>query len=454
MHDGVVPRRPSSRAGCYGLVLLAARPGAVGGGPAHTDTAPPTTRLALGVISAPGREALRADARSTWAHASVVPRDVSVRFVLPARELADEALLREAEAHADVLFTNCTDAAPTAAWRKQWLWLEHAARAYGAARWVGKLEDDVFADLAGTRGFLGLPFLNASRPTIVGAWEHFSWLERAGCPVGHGFSLSVAAQAHRQHCAARALRRANESCFGPFVFPKASGVFLSAPALRALLASRARRLAHARSPPACPASAARARPVGARFRGVLSEDVWLGYALRKHVAQRSLVLFSLQLSLLGDNAASKGATSAVSLLLHDQRKTALKLPKKAPRAPPAGGPVLEGAQQEDGGGFSRVRRAHVLRMREPFNASAYRYEVQVCTHARAHAPARMACAGLGARGPSRARPSARALAVLGGGWWAHSAARGPPRPQPPPPTPLALPTPRCSGCSVLTARRG
>lgn len=348
----------------------------------------PSVRLAVGIITAPGRQRLRQDARDTWAQHTLVPSDAVLRFVMPVRSMADAAVLRESRECADILFTNSTDGRSTAAFRKQWLWFEHALRAYPNAHWVAKLEDDVYVDMGGLRAFVGLGWLDPTRPVIIGKWEYFNWIERAGCPVGFGYEDNMARKLHRLKCKPENLLKANDTCFGPFPFPKASGVVFSQPALRALIGSRARREARHPAPPVCSRRDGHARTAAniqrklpAKFRDLLSEDIWLGYALRKHVDAAPLVLIEWGSPLHVDNTASRGGVSSVTLIMHDKQKTALDSRAHGPvdampngtHGGDGGGLGVQTLQPDGVGGFSRVRRAHILRLRQPLDIGEYRF---------------------------------------------------------------------------------
>lgn len=317
----------------------------------------PAVLLAIGIVSGPDNAPLRRDIRETWLGRGSVPPQVDARFLVDMPRGARELLL--AEGASDVLLLNYTGGRQRAAFTKQWVWFGWALRRYPSARFIAKCEDDVFLHPPGLlRMATSAPF-NASAHAVFGLWQWFSWLPEVGCPVGFGFTGSRAEGARAAACkgAASAL------CYGPFPFPGASFVAFAPAVLRALLASPAAREAANASVPACDKRAfverAKARGVNdpriaAKFGNLLSEDVWVGYALRRWLADVPLRIFNWREPLHMDNWFSQGAVHQNTLAFHDKSKSGRT----------AHGAPLEPAEAAKGlpadAHFSRVRRAHVF----------------------------------------------------------------------------------------------
>lgn len=136
----------------------------------------PTVRIAIGVVSAPGRDALRREARQTWLAHRFVPPELAVRFVMQV-SAADCARIL-AEGYEDVLLVD-HDAADTsrAAWRKQWVWLEYAVRAFPNATHILHAEDDTYLNLAVISRAIASPLFQSGAGAlhVAGQLEAFSW---------------------------------------------------------------------------------------------------------------------------------------------------------------------------------------------------------------------------------------------------------------------------------------
>lgn len=319
----------------------------------------PTVRIAIGVVSAPGRDALRREARQTWLAHRFVPPELAVRFVMQV-SAADCARIL-AEGYEDVLLVD-HDAADTsrAAWRKQWVWLEYAVRAFPNATHILHAEDDTYLNLAVISRAIASPLFQSGAGAlhVAGQLEAFSWVPALGCPVGWSTTLNAAAGTYRTACSTPSAA----PCFGPFVFAGFFFVMLSTPLVRALLASDASlEAADARSP-ACARDAAqrwlREQPKRAKslslnkFGGTLSDDIWLGYAIRKYLAALPVVYLMLQEPLLSGSWFSRGRVHRATMAMHDRLKTGLAGAKATTNE---SGPV--------DAGWSRVRRAHAFSRR-------------------------------------------------------------------------------------------
>jgi hypothetical protein len=225
-----------------------------------------------------------------------VPPDVAVRFVMQAPPAERARLL--AEGVEDVLLVAYDDDASRSAWYKQWVWLAFAARAFPNATHIVRAEDDTYLNLGTIRRSLASDIFrrdgSAGALHLAGGLEAFSWLPSLGCPVGWAPTLDEAAQSYQAACGTAI----GQPCFGPFVFAGAYVVALSLALVHALLASGAAAEAADLNASACPREAA------ARWRAqhglwekhltlrkcgdVLSDDVWLGYAIRRHLSAARL----------------------------------------------------------------------------------------------------------------------------------------------------------------------
>lgn len=326
------------------------------------------------MVSAPGREALRRDARQTWMAHRFVPPDVAVRFVMQAA--AEERARLLAEGFEDVLLVDYDGDASRAAWRKQWVWLEFAVRAFPNATHVVHAEDDAYLNLAAIARALASPVFGKSAGAlhVAGQLEAYSWVPSLGCPVGWSNTLWGAAGGFRAACAAPDAR----PCFGPFVFATGFFAALSTPLVRALLASGAATEAADAVAPACPREAARRwqreQPLRAaqmslgKFGGMLSDDVWLGFAIRKHLAAAPVRYVQLVEPLVSSSWFTLGRVHRSTLAMHDKVKSAM-----TPRT--ASARNVSAPLDAD---WSRVRRAHAFSRRF---GCAPRLEVQPDTRA-------------------------------------------------------------------------
>jgi hypothetical protein len=312
--------------------------------------------LAVGVVSAPGRDALRRDARQTWMAHRFVPSNVAVRFVMQAGGAERARIL--AEGFEDVLLVDYDGDASRTAWRKQWVWLEFAAHAFPNASHIVHAEDDAYLNLAAITRALASPVFGKSVGAlhVTGQLEAFSWVPSLGCPVGWSNTLRGAASGYRAACAARDVR----PCFGPFVFAGGFFAALSTPLVRALLASGAAIEASDSTAPACPREAAlrwqsemplQAAHISLRkFGGTLSDDVWLGYAIRKHLALAPVRYVQLVEPLVSSSWFTLGRVHRSTLAMHDRVKSVM-----TPRAASAWN-----VSTPIDADWSRVRRAHVF----------------------------------------------------------------------------------------------
>lgn len=326
---------------------VAARPGAI----------KRTLVLALGVISAPGREPIRRTARNTWI--TLAPADVHVTFVLDERDdQAASAVWAEVHEHGDVLLLRCAPRASVAAFRKAWAWFDWALDAFSDSLYIGKAEDDVYVQLDSYRDLLlahpiletgshrtAVPFL------IIGpAIQWFSWVPSFGCPLSWAGNVSAATAQAASDCA-----RMPKLCYGPFPFFGGEMVVFTKPVIRALVrSSRVASEALAPSLPSCMLGAVPAAPfepwahdappwpspatarelltrtlhvahwplILKKFGNRLGDDIFLGYLLHRHLANESMRLIQLRRPLY-ITSSKRGDFHAQALVLHDRRKTSL-----------------------------------------------------------------------------------------------------------------------------------
>jgi hypothetical protein len=245
--------------------------------------------LALGIISALGRELHRREIRQTWASPVNVPHDVAIRFVM---QRGDTTFALQDDGVEDVMISPYGDGRARSSWRKQWLWFEHALQAFPNARFIGKCEDDVFLHLRGIRRLLDVPDIErAGREghAIVGSPQYFSWIPELNCPAPFGYSWTHARYKFQVTCGNHTSAPTCEAlCYGLFPFMQASLAVLSRALVGALVHSPATAEVHADKVPACPAQQARkalksinSTRILNKFTDLLADDVWLGYALRR-----------------------------------------------------------------------------------------------------------------------------------------------------------------------------
>jgi hypothetical protein len=288
----------------------------------------PSAILAIGVLSAPDNWYARREIRQTWMRRDAVPPDVEVRIVTQQPARARELWLREGLD--DTLLVAYDGDSSRSAWRKQWVWLSYALRAFPRARYVCTTEDDVFVHAPGVRHVLTQPPLgNASALHYVGNAHWYSWLPSIGCPIAYAKDSD---QARRQFCAVcgpgqgaqriAAGRRAARQCFGPFLYHAGAFHALSRSLISKLVESGARAEADDPLAPACPRSESE-QDARAGKPDILSPDVWLGMALRRHLAHTPLQIFAFEPhSRLIASSWNGNLVSRATFAMHDKMKTA------------------------------------------------------------------------------------------------------------------------------------
>ena len=135
--------------------------------------------LALGVVSAPQhawrREWLR---RSIKQFSEAGPRGLLVRFVLGSRghQLCDE-LAAESRTHSDMAMVDAHDNRAVGCVAKAFAWYELALRAFPAASFIAKTDDDSFNVWPNLQTVLLRLSREPSAAHAYGGWiQYTSWL--------------------------------------------------------------------------------------------------------------------------------------------------------------------------------------------------------------------------------------------------------------------------------------
>ena len=264
----------------------------------HCHTTEPSSSdvsvwLAVGILSPPENEARRAILRATWL--SVVSEEAVTRFIVRARGAPPSVCRRlqgEAAAFGDTLLlrgvayneTNLRGPVLTLI-----EWIDYAARRLPLARFVAKVDDDVYVHAPGVVAMLQRlsPSLRHKR-VLAGPLAWHGWSARQWQACGFGWRYQGAARS-LEDC-----RRSNSTSYaGPFPFAIGYIILLSAPLVAALSRS-----------PALRGEAARLRAVPSEsVRGAcrhssegcgspqIHEDVWLGFLVHTYLAASSAVAF-------------------------------------------------------------------------------------------------------------------------------------------------------------------
>lgn len=271
--------------------------------------------------------------RATWAgYPEVSSGRVLVRFAVgvPANTSAAErqALLVESRAHADaVLLDTVGRSSVYAPLISTYRWLQHAVVAHPDARFVGKLDDDVYVHVPELAAQLAAVDAAALRHVYMGSFFATSWDPAAMTHVGSAYTVRGAKHLASAHCDANASKAAKR-CVGPFVSTTGSCQLLSAsvargladsPAAQADIEEAARRARELEATLALPE--ARRRELKPRRKRVF-EDAWMGYAAAHLLPQAlSRALTTVAIDRFGFVFDQDGWTlSNYTMIAHNRRK--------------------------------------------------------------------------------------------------------------------------------------
>jgi hypothetical protein len=269
-----------------------------------------STRLGvLGVLSTDRNAVFRTEIRSSWLR--VHSWGIETRFVL--RRTHSPMVLAEARARRDILFVPSFAATSRAAGPIRSLigWFRCALHAWPSTRFIGKADDDIWANLRAISAALHGALLHSRGPRMVfGVLEPASWDSAARAPIilwGHLKNLK-GYEGRLSNCTN------SPSTAGPFPMPKGPLFFLSrtlvADTIGALSAEGPKLIASAVERGA---SDLDRRRNGSGHNGRLPfEDVWMGSVLARTVTH-DVTTVNLGLTSLGESLA--GAVSYSSYVL-------------------------------------------------------------------------------------------------------------------------------------------
>ena len=276
---------------------------------------------AVGILSSPENKHRRDAIRSSWLlHA---PDSMVAKFVVRARQCNDSISSYAhperniaIEQSPDVLLVRSVcqhEPRSRGAVLSIFAWLRHAASVYSSARFIARIDDDVWLDLPSLALYLDVVAQYGASHVLLGRIFYTSWVQDLNHEYDTAFGYTCFEASAKYYGKVEPVTRnstLNSTSNGPFVFTPGYLTILSQPLAAAVAASAELQK--------------NLQQIQARGGSFGLEDKWLGSAMQRHVGHTAIQYVSLYENHLTSDNFGVSAHST-TILWHNRVKDTLRL---------------------------------------------------------------------------------------------------------------------------------